>query len=229
MIEPRRDGRGPIAHGGIGCGAVGHGAIDRGPVGYEVIDRGAVGAEAASAVFTGRMLRRRAVRCTLLGVVATVVAKLGPGRVLAAAEPVAGKPWQLGERPELPPLERLDGSKVEWSAYRGRVLLVEFWASWCPFCARQNAMLERFVREHRGRGLAMVGVSIDKTADAARAYLAKHAYSFESGMVTPAWQAIFRQRRGLPQLFVLGRDGRLLQIELGEMLEEDVAELARHF
>jgi hypothetical protein len=47
-------------------------------------------------------------------------------------------------------------------------------------------------------------------------------------MVTPAWQSIFRQRKGLPQLFVFGRDGRLLQIELGEMLEEEVAELARH-
>jgi len=166
---------------------------------------------------------------TVLGVVAAVVvAKLGPGRALASVEPAAGRPWQLGARPDLPPLERLDGSKVDWSTYRGRVLLVEFWASWCPFCARQNAMLDRFLRDHRSRGLAMLGVSIDKTAEAARAYLLKHAYSFESGMVTPAWQAILRQRKGLPQLFVFGRDGRLLQIELGEMLEEEVAELARH-
>lgn len=140
----------------------------------------------------------------------------------------SAKTWEVGDWVELPPLERLDGTKVNWGAYQGRLLLVEFWASWCPFCARQNAMLERFLREHRERGLSMIGISIDKTSGAAKAYLERHGYSFEAAMVTPAWLAIYRQRKGLPQLFVLGRDGRLLRIERGEMFEEDVADLARH-
>ena len=162
----------------------------------------------------------------------TVLAGCGTGGAqgwsAAHAQHAAGRSWQLGERVQSPPLQRLDGSWVDWDTYRGRVLLVQFWASWCPFCARQNALLDPFVREHRHRGMAMMGISIDTTAEAARAYLSKHGYGFESGMVTPAWQAIFRQRKGLPQLFVFARDGRLVQIELGEMLEEEVAELARH-
>ena len=179
-----------------------------------------------------RLRAQRERRWVLSGgvwILAGIAAALAmPALALRAMQHPSARLWQIGERVELPPLERLDGSKVDWSTYRGRVLLVEFWASWCPFCARQNAMLDAFLREHRGRGLSMVGISIDKTSGAARAYLDKHGYSFETGMVTPAWQAVFQQRKGLPQLFVLGRDGRLMQIELGEMLEEDVAELSRH-
>jgi len=185
-----------------------------------------------------KQIRRRIVQHALLGPVATLFAaglsspsEASPTRsslttALAAASPE--KLWKVGERVEFPPLVRLDGSAVDWNAYRGRVLLVEFWATWCPFCARQNAMLERFLQDHRHRGLAMMGISIDKTAEAPRVYLERHKYSFEAAMATPAWQAIFRQRRGLPQLFVLSREGRLVQIELGEMLDEDVAELSRH-
>lgn len=136
--------------------------------------------------------------------------------------------WKLGERARFLPLTRLDGTQIDWTSYRLKVLILVFWASWCPFCARQNPLLDRLYRSQRDRGLAMVTISIDKTPELARQYVAKHAYEFEVGFATAPWQAVFRQRKGLPQLFVFDRAGVLRQIEVREMLDDDVEELSRY-
>ena len=180
-----------------------------------------------------RISRRLSLRALvkLAGALSLAQVALYPKRACLQAKgehPVVNPPrWSLGEKADFPPLRRLDGSEVDWQVYRGKVLIVEFWASWCPFCARQNPLLDRFFRANQHRGLAVVTVSIDKSPDHARQYLARHGYQFECGMLTPAWDAIYKQRKDLPQLFVFDRAGILRQIELREMMEEDVEELAR--
>lgn len=136
--------------------------------------------------------------------------------------------WNLGEKADFPSLKRLDGSDVNWAAYRAKVLLIEFWATWCPFCARQNPLLDRLYRANRHRGLAAVTLSIDKNPETVLQYMVKHGYQFECGMLTPAWDSIYRHRKGLPQLYVFDRAGILRQIELREMLEEDIEDLVRY-
>jgi len=143
-------------------------------------------------------------------------------------EPMAGPVWRLGDLVEFPPLKRIDRSEISWPSYRGKVLIIVFWASWCPFCAQQNPLLDQFYRTHQSRGLAMVSLSVDKTAELAQQYIAKHGYRFEVAHAPPRWQAIFRQRKGLPQLFLFDRAGVLRQIELREMLEDDVDALSRY-
>ncbi len=136
--------------------------------------------------------------------------------------------WKLGEQASFLPLTRLDGTQIDWTSYRSKVLILVFWASWCPFCARQNPLLDRLYRRQRDRGLAMVTISLDKAPELARQYVAKHAYEFEVGFATASWQAVFRQRKGLPQLFVFDRAGVLRQIEVREMLDDDIEELSRY-
>lgn len=136
-------------------------------------------------------------------------------------------PWKLGDTVRLPSLTLLDGQAVHWDSLKGKVIVLEFWGSWCPFCARQNPILDRFYRQHQARGLEVVTVSLDKTKDVAHQYMKKGNYSFKAGMVTPEWDAIYKQRRGLPQLFVIDRNGKLVLIEVREMLEDDILEIAR--
>ena len=106
--------------------------------------------------------------------------------------------------------------------------MLEFWASWCPFCARQNPLIEALYREHRSRGLEVVAVSIDKTRKAAEDYIRKHGYTFKAGMINPAYETIFRLRKGLPQTYVIARDGRVVQFDMGEMFDEDIKAIARY-
>ncbi len=166
-------------------------------------------------------LKRRASTVALL--YGSVLGFLIPGPTQAQA-----LNWKIGDRITPPPLELLDGSPVDWNDFKGKVLVIELWASWCPFCARQNPVLDRFYRENRSRGLEVVTVSIDKTKQAAVDYMKKGGYAFYAGMATAAWHALYKERRGLPQLFVIDRSGRLAAIEVRELMEEDIREIAKY-
>jgi thiol-disulfide isomerase/thioredoxin len=136
-------------------------------------------------------------------------------------------PWKIGDVVRLPALTQLNGQPVDWGALKGKVIVLEFWGSWCPFCSRQNPVLDRFYKANQARGLEVITISLDKTKDAAQEYMKKGGYSFKAGMVTPEWDVIYKQRRGLPQLFVIDRQGRLAMVEVREMLEDELLEIAR--
>ncbi|MEO8346547.1 MAG: TlpA disulfide reductase family protein [Betaproteobacteria bacterium] len=121
----------------------------------------------------------------------------------------------------------LDGRKLPASALTGRVVVVEIWASWCPFCAQQNPLLQALYDAQRGRGLDFLTFSIDREPAKALAYLSKHRYTFPAAMASRQSEKWFGPREGLPELYVVDRDGRIVFREIKEMLPEDVRELAR--
>ena len=139
----------------------------------------------------------------------------------------AAAAWDQGEVVHLPPLALLDGSAFDPAVLKGKVVMLEFWATWCPFCAKQNPHMEALHRAHQARGLEILAVSIDKSAKAAADYMRAKGYSFRAGMLNPAYERIYRLRRALPQVYVIGRDSRVARIDLGEMFEEDIRDIAR--
>jgi thiol-disulfide isomerase/thioredoxin len=69
------------------------------------------------------------------------------------------------------PLQPLNGPPRTLSAYRGRPLLINVWASWCGPCRQEMASLERLAWHDAARGFDILGISTDDDADAARAWL----------------------------------------------------------
>lgn len=138
--------------------------------------------------------------------------------------PAVGSPLALP-----PAIERLDGTRFEAHEAEGRVLLLYWWASWCPFCAETTPHVEALWRAHQARGLQLLALSIDAQPQPARAYLARRGYTLPAAWVTPALQRALPKPRGLPVTLVRGRDGRVLQAEAGQLFPEDVQALARHF
>jgi thiol-disulfide isomerase/thioredoxin len=145
---------------------------------------------------------------------------------LAAALPAGAA--EVGDRVEWHDLQLLDGTTFAASRFAGRVVVVEFWASWCPFCKRQNPLIEALFRQHGGRGLEVLTFSIDKDPAKARAYLAEHGYTFPAARADADTLRRFDLRKGLPVLFVVDGSGRIVRREVGEMFEEDVRALARY-
>jgi thiol-disulfide isomerase/thioredoxin len=136
----------------------------------------------------------------------------------------------VGTALALPPsIERLDGSQFDAARdAAGQVLVLYWWASWCPFCALVSPHIEALWREQRGKGLRLLAPTIDREPQAARDYLARRGYTFPAAGVTPAFQHALPKPRGLPITLVRGRDGRVLQAEAGQIFAEDVMALARH-
>lgn len=153
-----------------------------------------------------------------------LVAAFAAGLLVPAAAGALG----VGERVVWRDVQLLDGTMLPVARLAGRPVVVELWASWCPFCKLQNPRLEALWRAHGGRGLEVLTFSIDKDPAAARAYLAQHGYTFPAAMADAETLRTFGARRGLPLLYVVDAGGRVVQFEAGEMLEEDVRALARH-
>ena len=147
-------------------------------------------------------------------------------RAQSAVEGAAPIP-PIGTVVSLPDGVALDGAPLPAARWKGRVLVIELWASWCPFCMRQNPLLDALHRQQSARGLEVLALSIDKTPDDARKYLRQHGYVFHAAMFDARWRVALGQSRAIPFVWVIGRDGKLAHTEAREMFPEDIEGLAR--
>lgn len=131
-------------------------------------------------------------------------------------------------------LPGLDGGVVTLSAYRGKTVVVDFWATWCPPCVFQMPELDKLWRAHRDRGdLMVIGVSVDTDgADAVRSWLQEQnpvEYTIALGSTELAEEF---QAPGFPTLAVVSPDGSIYSRHVGlieyEKLEELVAKAGGH-
>ena len=135
---------------------------------------------------------------------------------------------EVGDVVTMPDVQLLDGTRVPGSAWRGHPVIIETWASWCPFCALQNPRLQKLADATRGTDLRILTISIDANPQLAKDYVAKRNFTFPVAMETDALCAATGPRKGLPELLVLDANGRVVRKEVGEMLEDDVADLAQY-
>ena len=155
---------------------------------------------------------------------------LTPG--LALAQPSSQSsptpiPLEIGKVAVLPDIQLMDGRVWKQSEAVGKVVIIEIWHTRCPFCAKQNPLLNAFYLKHRHRGLEVIAVSTDKSRDDVLAYMKKNGHAFDVAMANPVWMSTYKARRGLPQLFVLDRRSVVRAIELREMFPDDIEDLTR--
>jgi hypothetical protein len=170
--------------------------------------------------------RRRALACILLasGGWSAPAHTQAPPSSEARTVPL---PPPVGARLELPAVPLLDGGRFDPASAAGRVLVLYWWASWCPFCAVQSPLMEKLWRAQRERGLLMLDLSIDKTAAEAQAHMVSKGFTFASGWMSPIVAAALPKPKGLPVTYVRGRDARLLMAEAGQLFPEDIEQIAR--
>ncbi len=108
-------------------------------------------------------------------------------------------------------LKDLNGNTVSLSQYRGHVVILDFWASWCGPCRASMPTLHRLADEYSDEGLVMIGVSLDRSASAASSFLKQNGYTdmvalWES---TTASQGVAREYgiSAIPHTFVIDRNG----------------------
>lgn len=162
-----------------------------------------------------RQLARR--QCLLAGAAA-----------LAAALPIASPaaPARPGDLIDWPALDLLDGSTWAPSSWRDQPAVVVFWATWCAYCERHNAHLDKLYRSLAGRRLRIVGAAVDGHADSVRRYMADHGYAFPVTLDAEPLRSRLTARRMVPMTCTVDAAGRLKQVIPGEMSEADVLELA---
>jgi peroxiredoxin len=158
----------------------------------------------------------------LRGLIAAALVSLVP-MLPAAAQAGA----EVGRRIEWSDVKLIDGRTLKAESLRGGAVVVQIWASWCPFCGAQNPHVQKLHESMRDRGLVVLAFSIDRTEEAARSYIAKRGYTFNVAMMTPQVEQWFGRRRTLPETYVVDQGGRIVHVHRGEMFAEDIEALAR--
>jgi thiol-disulfide isomerase/thioredoxin len=148
--------------------------------------------------------------------------------LLAACTSAAEQDTGVREMSRLLPVlrgETLQGGSVSPAEYRGAVMVVNFWATWCGPCRREQPGLERVWREFRDRGVYFLGVNYRDDPAAARAYVKQFAVTYPSIQDRAGALAFDFGFVGLPDTYVVDRFGTIRYWGFGAVDERELGSL----
>jgi cytochrome c biogenesis protein CcmG, thiol:disulfide interchange protein DsbE len=142
------------------------------------------------------MRRARLICALLIGSIALVFAN-----AIACAAPAMNE--------AAPPLVAtvLDGQTFDLAKLHGKVVLVNFWATWCAPCRREMPILDAFYRRYHGEGLELIGISVDFARDSAKMRKVAGAVSYPTAMANDIPVNGFGPPEGVPVTYVVDAEG----------------------
>lgn len=123
----------------------------------------------------------------------------------------------------------VDGSEFDWESYRGKVVLVDYWATWCGPCIAEAPNVRMNYEKYHDLGFEVVGISLDSSRDALQAYIEREDVPWENLFQEGAgWKHPMAVKYGItsiPSVFLVDKEGNVVSLqargeELGEQLEK---------
>jgi peroxiredoxin len=149
---------------------------------------------------------------------ATVPAKPRPGKVMPLDEAMKELVLIRPSRAKLAEdftVNTPGGGKFRLSEHRGKVVMINFWATWCPPCLEEMPAMERLHRRHQDTGFTLVAVSVDTDPAKVTPFLTAQKLTFPIGLDPRMDLANSYSVRALPSSFIVGRDGNLAALAIG--------------
>lgn len=159
---------------------------------------------------------------------AAVIGSTGPFSPYASAlEGTARRLGLVGHELELSG-KTAAGGDFDWASYRGKVVLVDFWATWCGPCVAELPNVKSLYQKYHDRGFEVVGVSLDRDRQALDKFLAEKQIAWttlhEAGGTHSA--ATLYGISSIPTMLLVGRDGKVVSLRArGEELKRRLGEL----
>ena len=121
-------------------------------------------------------------------------------------------------RPTLPLAVTLpDGRALTSNELKGRVVLVNFWATWCPYCRKEKPVIDSFWKDHRDPGFEVISISIDDTPEKIAAWMQDKDYAFMAAPTNASVAAAFGHVASVPTSFIVDAEGRIRHKIAGQL------------
>lgn len=126
-------------------------------------------------------------------------------------------------------LKDMNGADVELAAFRGKVILLNFWATWCPPCRIEVPGFVELQEEYRDQGLVVVGLSVDDPVSKIVAFAAELEVNYPMlvGLGRDDFQEAYGPILGMPTTFFIKRDGTLCKTHTGFATKDDVEKVIK--
>jgi len=166
-----------------------------------------------------------AIRC-LAGAALALSACSGNGETTALAEP-PGEPAATVAQDDYGPapaweLPDLEGNQVRSDSLAGKIVVMDFWATWCPPCLLQIPILNSVQAKHQGDDVVVIGVAVDaEGAEVVKPFAKKNGIQYR---ILIGDEALARKfgAPGFPAMAIVGREGRIDSTHVGLIEEDDL-------
>ncbi|OHD76884.1 MAG: hypothetical protein A2V99_12575 [Spirochaetes bacterium RBG_16_67_19] len=107
-------------------------------------------------------------------------------------------------------LSDLSGKKVSLSSFKGKLVFLNFWATWCPPCRAEMPSMERLYQKLKGQGLVVLGVDLQEDAKSVQKFVNEHKLTFPILLDSDGRVGTTYGARSIPTTYIIGRDGSAL-------------------
>lgn len=128
---------------------------------------------------------------------------------------------------EIPSIEE-GGGKISLAQFRGKPVIVNFWASWCTSCREEAEMLETFWQIWKEKGIQVIGIAVQDTPDAAREFARRAGKTFPLGIDESGKTGLDYGVYGVPETFFIDANGVVRYKEAGPLTREILLTEAAH-
>jgi thiol-disulfide isomerase/thioredoxin len=135
---------------------------------------------------------------------------------------------EVGDYLPLGQIQSIQGETFTPEHWAKRNTIVQVWATWCSYCRTQNKYIQQLRQKIPADQLNIVTISIDRRVEPVKDYLERNQYTFPVVMMTPELAKAIGKRRGVPELYVVNPQGRVIQKDFGLMVDLDLMDLARY-
>lgn len=116
-----------------------------------------------------------------------------------------------------------DGKEISFEQFKGKVVVVDFWATWCGPCRTEIPGYIALQKKHEKDGLVIVGIAVNDTADSVKAYMAKAGINYPIVMGDDAVVEAFGGIEAIPTTFIIDREGKIRERKMGAANHEAYA------